>query len=128
LRAEECKEGCPSCICFPKCGNENKPLDKKSSKHYYKISIFRSIVKEKCLLHSFLNLIALSHFPVNNVFISSSDQKCLMMKSKDAKRCKICGHLIQHTSEGSKHKQFDHSFYCPCRKPEAGWLGYYIYE
>jgi len=48
-----------------------------------------------------------------------------MLKGKDAKRCKNCGHLLMLTDKGLKHKLSSHSFYCPCRKPEAGWLGHY---
>jgi DEAD/DEAH box helicase domain-containing protein len=42
----ECKDGCPSCIYSPKCGNENQPLDKKAASIILKHLLKRSINKK----------------------------------------------------------------------------------
>ena len=42
----ECTEGCPSCIYSPKCGNENKPLDKRAAKIILKW-LLKSVVDKK---------------------------------------------------------------------------------
>jgi DEAD/DEAH box helicase domain-containing protein len=42
----ECKDGCPSCIYSPKCGNENQPLDKKAASIILKQLLKRSTNKK----------------------------------------------------------------------------------
>lgn len=40
--------------------------------------------------------------------------------AKDTRvRCKNCWHLVIFEDEKVKHKQSNHSMYCPCRKPEV---------
>jgi hypothetical protein len=34
-------------------------------------------------------------------------------------RCKSCGHLMIVDDGKLRHKQSNHSMYCPCRKPET---------
>jgi len=42
------------------------------------------------------------------------------MGNKEGKlRCKNCGHLVFVEDAKLKHKQSNHSMYCPCRKPET---------
>jgi hypothetical protein len=41
-----------------------------------------------------------------------------MKKNEDSGRCKNCGHLVFVEDGKLKHKQGNHSMYCPCRKPE----------
>ncbi len=41
IRDCDCKDGCPSCVQSPKCGNWNEPLDKKAA-----VSILEGILEE----------------------------------------------------------------------------------
>jgi hypothetical protein len=42
-----------------------------------------------------------------------------MGKADSRLRCKNCGHLMFIEDGKLKHKQGNHSMYCPCRKPES---------
>jgi DEAD/DEAH box helicase domain-containing protein len=45
----ECTDGCPSCIYSPKCGNENKPLDKRAAKIILKW-LLKKVAEQKAKL------------------------------------------------------------------------------